>query len=435
MSGFSHNTRSEQPVTESLWQGRNILAFAVLAMATSGFGQTFFIAVFGAEIRATFDLSHTHYGVLYSAATIVSALLLLRAGGWADSWHLPRLASFTVLLLALGCLLVGLAPHAAVLALGFLLIRFAGQGLIAHLGITTAGRHFRAKRGKAVAITAAGLPLAEAILPATAAILLAFFGWRAPWLVATVLLVLVVWPVIARLAATIKPPGQLGDHGTGSNAREDVPTPSPDFTRGEALRDPGLYMLLPAVLATPFIVTAILFHQTAIAEARAWPLEWVATAFIGFAGGHFLALLAAGPLVDRIGAQRALPLMLAPMACGLLVLAIVTALWSPFLYLALIGITTGGIATAGGALWAERYGSRHLGAIRAVAQAVMVVSTAIAPVALGLLLDGAYSVSAIAAALGGATLAAAALATAVAPPRRAHAGLSPEAAPRGEDDS
>lgn len=402
-------------------------------MATSGFGQTFFVAVFGAEIRAAFDLSHTHYGVLYSAATIVSALLLLRAGGWADSWHLPRLASFTVLLLALGCLLVGLAPHAAVLALGFLLIRFAGQGLIAHLGITTAGRYFRTNRGKAVAITAAGIPLAEALLPATAALLLTLFGWRVPWLVAAAVLVLVVWPVIARLAATIKAPALVGDDDALNTTGDDMPTRSRDLTRGEALRDPGLYMLLPAVLATPFMVTALLFHQTAIAEARAWPLEWVATAFIGFAAGHFCALLAAGPLVDRIGAQRALPLMLGPMAVGLLVLAIITELWSPFLYLALIGITTGGIATAGGALWAERYGTRHLGAIRAVAQAAMVLSTAIAPVALGFLLDSGYSVATMGYALGGTTLAAAVLATAVAPPRRPD--TDPSAAPASPGDN
>lgn len=413
----------EQPAREGLWRNRNILAFTVLAMATSGFGQTFFVAVFGAEIRAAFDLSHTHYGFLYSAATIVSALLLLRAGGWADTWRLSRLASFTVLVLALGCLLVGLAPHAAILALGFLLIRFAGQGLIAHLGITTAGRHFRAQRGKAVAITAAGIPLAEAILPATAAILLSLFGWRVPWLVAAVLLVLVVWPVITRLATSIRAHAHADDDNAAAEATDGETAPVHDFTRGEALRDPGLYMLLPAALAAPFIVTAILFHQTAIAEARAWPLEWVATAFIAFAGGHFCALLAAGPLVDRIGAQRALPLVLLPMALGLIVLALITSLWSPFVYLALVGVTTGGVATSSGALWAERYGTRHLGAIRAVAQAAMVVSTAVAPLVLGFLLDMDYSVAAIGWGLGIGTLVAALLATATPRPRRARADM------------
>ena len=41
-----------------------------------------------------------------------------------------------------------------------------------------------------------------------------------------------------------------------------------------------------------------------------------------------------------------------------------------------------------GALWPERYGVRHIGAIRSVMQAIMVLSTSLAPVLLGLLLDG-----------------------------------------------
>jgi hypothetical protein len=53
----------------------------------------------------------------------------------------------------------------------------------------------------------------------------------------------------------------------------------------------------------------------------------------------------------------------------------------------LAGTTQGGLSTAGNALWPELYGTLHLGAIRGLIVAVVVFSTALAPGAIGLLLD------------------------------------------------
>ncbi len=398
---------------ESLWGGRHIVAFGLLAMALSGFGQTFFVAVQGADIRAAFDLSHSFYGAVYSAATLVSALLLLRVGHWVDRWSLARVTVTALGVLALGCTVIGFAPHVAVLAAGFLLVRFGGQGLIAHIGITTAGRHFHWHRGKAVALTAIGMPIAEAVLPLSAIVLLGLGGWRMPWWGAAAVLVVVAMPVMTLLARRIRPVTSTPDADAERTLHEPV-----SFTRGEALRDPGFYVLLPAALASPFIVTAVLFHQVALADASGWSVELIASAFTGYALGHVAALLLAGPLVDRIGAQRVLPLAILPMALGLIALAIGGPAWVAFIYLGLTGVTTGLAATVGGALWAERYGIRHLGAIRSVAQAMMVISTAVAPITLGVLLDMGVSAATIGVMLASGTVAFAVLATFAPEPRR-----------------
>lgn len=398
---------------ESLWAGRHIVAFGLLAMTLSGFGQTFFVAVLGADIRAAFDLSHSFYGGIYSAATLVSALLLLRVGHWVDRWPLARVTVTALGLLALGCALIGFAPHVAVLAVGFLLVRFGGQGLIAHIGITTAGRHFHWQRGKAIALTAIGMPIAEAVLPLSAIALLGLGSWRLPWWGAAGVLILVAMPLMTLLARRIRPVTSTPEADTEHALHDPV-----SFTRGEALRDPGFYFLLPAKLASPFIVTAVLFHQVALADASGWSVELIASAFTGYALGHVAALLLAGPLVDRIGAQRVLPLATLPMALGLIALAIGGPAWVAFVYLGLTGVTTGLAATVGGALWAERYGIRHLGAIRSVAQAMMVISTAVAPITLGVLLDMGVSAATIGLMLASGTVAFAILATFAPEPRR-----------------
>lgn len=354
--------------------------FALVATATSGFGQTFFVSMVGGEVREAFGLSHTFYGGIYSAATILSAFLLFRFGRLADTWPLARVTALAVAVLSLGCLLVGAAPGVLVLGLGFILIRFGGQGLMSHLGITTAARYFSTHRGKAVALAAAGIPLAEAVLPPGAVLLIGILGWRAPWLAGSVVLVLLILPLLFYLSSRIIAP--VRDHSLKGGSESAV-----NYSRRQVLKDQGFYMILPAAVAAPFVVTAILFHQVAIASIHDWSLQLVGAAFSGYAAGHLAALTVAGLLVDRLGARRALSLALFPMAAGLVLLGLGRGNWLAFVYLGLVGITQGFAGTAAGAIWAERYGVLHLGAIRAMVQAIMVVSTAIAPVVLGFLLD------------------------------------------------
>jgi hypothetical protein len=55
--------------------------------------------------------------------------------------------------------------------------------------------------------------------------------------------------------------------------------------------------------------------------------------------------------------------------------------------MALIGLTQGGSVTLLGALWPELYGTRNLGAIKALATSAMVFATALGPGVTGMLID------------------------------------------------
>ncbi|MFN2358324.1 MAG: MFS transporter, partial [Desulfotignum sp.] len=283
------------------------------------------------------------------------------------------------------------------------LIRFGGQGFISHVGITTAARYFSSQRGRAVAMAELGFPLSEAVLPAGAVFIITHMGWRWSWLAGTLFLVAIVWPLLLFLAK--KTPAFDQDRT--------APVPkskNPGFTRKQVLHDPGFYLVLPATVAIPFTVTAVFFHQVAIANAQGWSVQLLGRAFSGYALGHLLTLFVAGTVVDRLSAGRTLPLALLPLAASLVLLALVQADWAAYVYLVLIGIASGLSATAGGAVWAERYGLVHLGAIRAMTQAIMVLSTAIAPILLGLLLDVGVGVTGLSMSMAAAVLVASFLA-------------------------
>lgn len=369
-----------------------LAVFALLATATSGFGQTFFFSVFGSGIRDTFALQNSTYGLIYSLATLTSAALLLKLGPLADRWSLSRITTLAVVILAAGCLTIAIAPHWLLLLPGFLLARLGGQGLMGHIGLSTAGRYFKHQRGRIMALTAGGFPIAEAILPLSAGLILAASGWRAPWFLAAGVLLVGLLPLLLYLCRHAAHPESLsGDSASQRGERKE----GNDLNRQEVLRDPGFYLILPAALIVPFTITAILFHQSAFAEIRGWTTEQVGLAFTGFAAGHIVSLFFGGPLVDRIGAQRSLSIGLIPILCSMLVLGLTDSAWTPNLYLALAGISLGFIGAAGGAIWPERYGVRHIGAIRSVAQSSMVFSTALSPILVGLLLDSGVAITGI----------------------------------------
>ncbi len=91
--------------------------------------------------------------------------------------------------------------------------------------------------------------------------------------------------------------------------------------------------------------------------------------------------------MDKWRAGRLLPVYLLPMAAGLLLLSASDAPWVAPAFMALSGLTAGAATTLIGALWAEIYGTRHLGAIRALAVAAMVFATGLSPGVMGGLLD------------------------------------------------
>ncbi|MFN2360748.1 MAG: nitrate/nitrite transporter [Marinobacter sp.] len=358
--------------------------FALLATASSGFGQTFFFSVFGSGIRETFALQNSTYGLIYSLATLASAILLLKLGPLADKWSLNRITVLAVTILTAGCMIIAVAPHWLLLIPGFLLARLGGQGLMGHIGLSTAGRYFKHSRGRIMALTAGGFPIAEAILPLSAGLILAASGWRTPWFIAAGILLAVLLPLLLYLSRHAAHPASLSEESADTDQDRDDTI---NFNRSEVLKDPGFYLILPAALIVPFTVTAVLFHQSAFADIRGWTTEQVGLAFTGFAAGHIVSLFFGGPLVDRVGAQRSLSYGLIPIFCSMLVLGMSDFRWTPNLYLALCGISLGFIGAAGGAIWPERYGIRHIGAIRSVAQASMVFSTAVSPILVGVLLD------------------------------------------------
>jgi len=371
--------------SESRW-----LASGFLLMLCSGFGQTYFIAIFAGHLKADLAMTDGQFGSLFAAGTLASAALLVWAGKYADKLSIRWLGVGAMAGLAATSLAMASVASAWMLTLVLFGLRFFGQGMLTHVAMTAMGRWFNRKRGRAVAIAGLGFPASEAVLPLIAVTLIGLVGWRLTWVAAAVALLAVPVPVLIALLKRERTP-------TVDRAAPDRAGPDPgrhEWTRGEVLKSPLFYALMPGVLAPPFIQTGTFFNQVTIVEIKGWELSWFAASFPVLAGVNVLSALAAGWMVDRFGARRLLPAFLLPLGLATLIVSHATSPYVLPVFMALSGLTLGSGSTIQGALWAELYGTEHLGAIRALATAGVVFASALSPALIGILIDAGVALEA-----------------------------------------
>lgn len=367
-----------------------LIGFGFALCFLSSVGQTYFISLFGGEIRDAFALSHGEFGTVYMAGTMASAATIMWLGRVVDHWSVQRTTWMTLLTLAAVAILMGWSTGPIVCAIAIYGLRLMGQGMCTHIGITAMARYFVAERGRALGIAQLGQALGAALSPPYVVALLTFLTWREAWWV-TAGLVLVLLPLTLRL---------LKGEDLAARAEALAKRHGQSLTEGyrvpEMIRDPGLWQRMPVLLAPAFISTGFVFHQVHVAAEKAWSIELMAGSFSAYAAASVGGLMVGGPLVDRFSARRMVPFYLGPLTLCCCALAYGAAPWWPPIYLGLMGFGTGVSSVVLGALWAELYGLAHVGAIRAFGTSTMVFSTGLAPMVMGLAFDAGTSVETVA---------------------------------------
>lgn len=370
-----------------LAENRRWLGTGLLLAFGACLGHTWFIALFAGEIRAEFGLSDGQWGLIYTAATLSSAALLFGRGGWADTVALSRLAPMVAIAFAGAAVLMALGQTIWTLGIAVFLLRFCGQGMFSHIQQTAMARWFVTTRGRAMAIANLGYTTGQILLPLPAVLLMGWIGWRMSWLVVAAILLLFILPLLVFLLRQDRAPqgglgGMIGAPGLGGR----------HWHRREALRHWLFWGLVPLMLTPGYVGTVVFFHQVHVAEIKGWTLVAMAPAYPAWALSEVAAAFVAGWVADRFGPARLLPLALLPMGVGIALIGMSATPAGWILGVGLIGVTQGMTNTVWGTLLPATYGTNHIGSVRAVASAVLVVSTALGPGMGGVIIDAGISV-------------------------------------------
>ena len=346
----------------------------------SSFGQTFFLGIFNPFIREDLNLSHSEFGGIYSAATLVSSLTIIWLGKKIDDFKLRNFAIFVCISLFFAAVFMSQLSSLVHLLLAIFFLRLFGQGLMSHTSSTAMARYFDKNRGKALGVAWLGLSFGEGILPGLVIFLLNYLVWKKIWITIAVFLIVFVLPLIVFLLKNFEDNSVEQEQ---SKKSENIK----NWTRQEVLKDLRFYFLLPAVLCPAFLITGIFINQIYLFENLNWGINFIAPSFTAYAIFSVISLQLSGFLIDKFSALKILPFYLIPMILGLLFSLLFKFALSPVIFFILMAITNGTSNVLLTSTWSEMYGTKHLGAIRSITVSLMVFSTSLSPFLFGYLID------------------------------------------------
>ena len=362
-----------------LQNSRWLTAGALLTLISS-FGQTYFISIFAGEIRAAFNLSHGDWGAIYGFGTFASAIVMIWSGGLTDVMRVRHLGPIVLATLAASCLFMAFNPWVALLPVVIFCLRFTGQGMSTHIAAVAMSRWFVANRGKALSVASLGFSVGEACYPILVVSLLLLFSWQSVWILAAGVTALAI-PALLWLLAEERSPQSSATEGQslGMGGRH--------WSRNQALRHPLFWFMIPALLGQSAFNTAFFFLQVHFAEIKGWEHLQLVAMFPVYTLVSIAAMILSGILLDKLDTARLIPYFQLPMIGAFLIFAFGQSLMAVLVGFIFLGLSSGANATLPNAFWAEFYGTKHLGSIKAAAAAIMVLGSAIGPAVTGVLLD------------------------------------------------
>ena len=356
------------------------LSAGILLTFLSSFGQTYFISLFSGEIRNTFDLSHGDWGLIYGFGTFASAIVMIWAGGLTDILRVRKLGPIVLCALSASCLFMAFNPLVALLPVVIFCLRLTGQGMSTHIAAVAMSRWFVRNRGKALSISNLGFSFGEALIPLFLVSALIYFSWQKIWILAALVTFFSI-PILIWLLRQERSPQSIDaeDQSLGMNKLH--------WTRKQTISHPLFWFMMPAVIGQSAFNTAFFFQQVHFSEIKGWEHLNLVSMFPVYTGVAICMMILSGILLDKLGTAKLIPYFQLPMIIAFILFAFGETLYSALLGFIFLGITSGANTTLPNAFWAEFFGTKHLGSIKAAAAAAMVLGSAIGPALTGILLD------------------------------------------------
>ena len=374
----------------NLTLNKKVIIFGFIFTFFSSFGQSFFLGLFNAPIRNELDITHGQFGSIYASATIFSSILLIWVGKKIDEYQIINYSFFVILLLFLSSLFFSFVNNIYLLVLGIFFMRFSGQGLMSHTSTTTISRFFERSRGKALSTIWFGLSFAEFILPVSLTYMLVIYSWRSIWQGIAILIILFLPFIVLNTIKKIKLDSREKDQDYSKRVK------IKNWRRSEVIKDYRFYIVSLNMLAMPWIATGVFVYQSFITDSKMWSIYTIPRAFMVYSIASIITLFFSGFLVDKFTSRKLTPLMNIPLLFSMFVLFYYKHEISAYIFLGLVGVSNGLANVLGSSTWAEIYGVKFIGSIKALTTAFMVFSTAFGTAVFGLLIDNGFTIENIA---------------------------------------
>ena len=370
---------------------KKVIIFGFIFTFFSSFGQSFFLGLFNAPIRNELGITHGQFGNIYALATICSSLLLIWVGKKIDDYRILNYSLFVVILLSASSLFFSFINSVYFLVAAIFLMRLSGQGLMSHASTTTISRFFEKSRGKALSTVWFGLSTAEFILPVLITYFFVMYSWRVVWQGIAILVILFLPFVVLNTIKSINLDSREVDKNPTSKKIK-----IKSWKRRDVIKDYRFYIVSLNMLAMPWMATGVFVYQSFIADSKLWDVYTIPKAFMVYSITSIITLFSSGFLVDKYTSRKLISIMNIPLLLSMIVLYFNQHEFYAYVFLGLVGVSNGFANVLGSSTWAEIYGVKYIGSIKALTTAFMVFSTAFGTAVFGILIDKGFTIENIA---------------------------------------
>lgn len=393
-----------QPDRWPFFYGWVIVAVTTIGILMSIPGQTMGVSVFTDHLLAATGLSRLALSNAYLVGTLTSGLLLPFGGILLDRLGARVMVVISSVWLALtlvylsGCdrISLFLSTHTSMpasatalilLTLGFVSLRFSGQGMLTLTSRNTLGKWFDRKRGLASGISGIFTAFGFAATPLILSYGIGQAGWRGTW-----------WGLAAIVGLGMGVIGWLlfRDHPEECGLQMDgVPAVAPEpvqssiepvqilqqheFTRSEALQTLAFWATSMALSSQALVVTGITFHVVNLGETAGLSESEAVSWFLPMAVVSTVVGYSIGIAADRANLKGLYLMMMVAQGLGFIGVAnLGIALFRNLAILGL-GVSGGCFSTLSSVTLPRFFGRLHLGAISGVQMMSIVIASAIGP--------------------------------------------------------
>lgn len=386
------------PAKWPFFYGWMILVWGTIGMLMSIPGQTMGVSVFTESLLTELNVNRDQLSIAYMFGTIGSAFLLPWIGRLYDRVGVRPIAIIAGISLGLVLLYLSqvdrvvealqetptVALTFAFIFIGFMLLRFTGQGVITMVSRNMMMKWFEQRRGLATGFSNVFVALGFSIAPLVLDTLIVSFDWRLAWMFVAVV-VGVIFPILVYYFFRDNPEGSGlkpdGDYQMSARKKKYYFPVKKQFTLKEALNSYPFWVFAFILSMQGLFITGFTFHVVSIFDEVGMPKEVAISIFQPIAVLAVIITLITSYLSDMIPLRYLLLLkgFGAMIGTGGLVFLGKSEL-AYYLMIAGTGIVSGLFAVLASVTWPRFYGTQHLGAIAGQSVMMNVFASALGPI-------------------------------------------------------
>lgn len=382
-----------------VYYGWLILFAGSLGILFSIPGQTMGVSVYTDHLISNLHLTRIQISTAYMIGTLISSLLMTKAGLFYDKFGARVAASGSAFFLGLFLIFlsqsVGITrfihsltslPSVSIafvlMIIGFFGIRFFGQGVLTLVSRGMVMRWFETHRGFAAAIMGVFTSFGFSYAPIVLQSLIDISGWENSWTLIGITLILIILPFIIVIFRD-SPEDCLikmeeGVHiKTGSRSQgDDVKR---EYTLEEAKKDPQLWFYLFILFYWALYNTAFTFHITSIFASLGKSTTEAVAIFLPISIISVGARFFGSWLSDMIRMKYIFYTLVIGTFFAALAISLPYNGLAKIILILGMGFSSGLFGVITSVVWPKLYGRAHLGAISGLAMSFIVAGSALGP--------------------------------------------------------